>query len=98
LIDAAELARRTGVSRTWIYQHAEELGAIKLGEGPKARLRFHPEAIERLRAATRPSEPPMRLRRPQRATRTDSTDLDLLPIKSVRTLLSRSRRCRRKRR
>lgn len=44
LVDAAELARRLGTDRSWVYSHAEELGAIRLGTGPKARLRFDPDA------------------------------------------------------
>jgi len=33
LVDAAELARRFGIERSWVYTHAIELGAIKLGNG-----------------------------------------------------------------
>lgn len=40
LIDVAEAARRLGVSRSTIYAKANELGAVRLGHGPKARLRF----------------------------------------------------------
>ena len=40
LVDAREIARRFGVHRSWVYAHAEELGAVRLGDGPKARLRF----------------------------------------------------------
>ncbi len=47
LIGAAELARRLGVDRSWVYSHAIELGAVKLGDGPRARLRFDPEVAER---------------------------------------------------
>ena len=43
LIDAAELAGRLGVDRSWVYAHAIELGAVKLGEGPRPRLRFDPK-------------------------------------------------------
>lgn len=39
-IDATELAQRLGVTRDWVYANATRLGAIKLGDGPKARLRF----------------------------------------------------------
>jgi hypothetical protein len=39
LIDAAALAERLGVDREWVYAHAVELGAIRLG-GPNGRLRF----------------------------------------------------------
>lgn len=30
LVDAAELARRFGIERSWVYSHAIELGAVKL--------------------------------------------------------------------
>lgn len=43
LVDAAELARRFGIERSWVYSHAIELGAVKLGSGAKPRLRFDPE-------------------------------------------------------
>jgi hypothetical protein len=37
------------VSRDYVYSHANELGAIRLGTGPKTRLRFDVEtALERL--------------------------------------------------
>lgn len=38
-VDAAALARMLGVKRSWVYQHARELGAVRLG-GPQGRLRF----------------------------------------------------------
>jgi hypothetical protein len=48
LTDAATLARELGVERDWIYSHADELGAIRLG-GPHGRLRFDRETVrERL--------------------------------------------------
>ena len=40
LVDAATLARVLNVERDWVYAHARELGAVRLGDGPKARLRF----------------------------------------------------------
>lgn len=49
LISAAEVAQRWGVSRRWVYGHAEELGAHRLGAGRRPRLRFDPEVVaERL--------------------------------------------------
>jgi hypothetical protein len=39
-IDAAEVARLFGCSRDWVYANADRLGAVRLGDGPKARLRF----------------------------------------------------------
>lgn len=48
LVNAAELARRFGIERSWVYSHAIELGAVKLGDGPKPRLRFDPEIAARV--------------------------------------------------
>lgn len=45
LIDAAGVARRFGVSRDFVYEHADDLGAVRLGSGPKARLRFDPVTV-----------------------------------------------------
>lgn len=48
-ISAAEVARTWGVARRWVYDHAAELGARRLGSGPRPRLRFDPvEVAERL--------------------------------------------------
>jgi hypothetical protein len=52
LVDAAELARRLGVDRDWVYAHAAQLGAVRLG-GPRGRLRFDVDIVrERLDAET----------------------------------------------
>lgn len=40
LVDARELASELGVSTDYVYSHAVELGAMRLGSGPKARIRF----------------------------------------------------------
>jgi hypothetical protein len=47
LADAAEVARRLRVHENWVYAHADELGAIRLGDGEKARLRFDLERMAR---------------------------------------------------
>jgi hypothetical protein len=49
LVDAAELARMLGTSRAWVYRNAARLGARRLGDGVRGRLRFDLEAA---RAAT----------------------------------------------
>ena len=54
LVDAAELARMLGVDRDWVYEHGERLGAIRLGDGPRPRLRF--EVSRALESCTRLSE------------------------------------------
>jgi len=51
MISAEEVSRRWGVGRRWVYHHAERLGARRLGEGSRPRLRFDPaEVAERLGA------------------------------------------------
>jgi hypothetical protein len=45
LIDAQEVARLTGRTREWVYDHQGELGAIRLGSGPKPRLGFDPVLV-----------------------------------------------------
>lgn len=40
LLDPKELAAELHVSVDYVYAHAVDLGAMRLGNGPKARLRF----------------------------------------------------------
>lgn len=47
-LDAAAIAGMLSVERDWVYKHADELGAVRLG-GPRGRLRFDRHAVcERL--------------------------------------------------
>jgi hypothetical protein len=52
LVDAAALAAELGTSRDFIYEHAAELGALRLGRGPRARLRFDPAVARAALAGT----------------------------------------------
>lgn len=85
LIDATEAARRLGISRATVYARSGELGAIRIGDGPRARLRFDPAALaERAGGTTRATE-----RRPagthagatRRKRRAAPTRSDLLPVR-----------------
>jgi hypothetical protein len=50
LIGAGELARKLKVERPWVYRHWRELGGFRLGEGPRAPLRFElAQAVARMR-------------------------------------------------
>jgi hypothetical protein len=40
MLTVAQLAQHLHLNRAWVYQHADELGAIRIGSGPKARIRF----------------------------------------------------------
>lgn len=62
LATAGEVAERYGVSLSWVYANKVRLGAVLLGDGPRARLRFD---LERVAEAIEgrghgPSEPPRR--------------------------------------
>lgn len=60
-VDAATLASELGVERDWVYAHAEELGALRLG-GPNGRLRFDLlEVLEQLRSGEQPLSRRVRL-------------------------------------
>jgi hypothetical protein len=59
LVDAKELARTLGVERGWVYAHADALGAVRLGAGSRARLRFDVErALNAARDLSRPQTTP----------------------------------------
>ena len=87
----AEVARRFGVTCSYVYSHAERLGAIRLGDGPRARLRFDPEIVsDRLSACSvrkgsestksRTTKP----KTPRRRRRLSGAEPILLPITPIR--------------
>jgi predicted DNA-binding transcriptional regulator AlpA len=51
-LDAQQVAQQLGVSRDWVYEHADDLGASRIGAGPRPRLRFPPDILK-----SRNSEP-----------------------------------------
>lgn len=89
LVDAAEVARRFGVSRDCVYAHADELGAVRVGAGPRPRLRFDPAVVaERLggsaSSAGRDAESPAEAARPRRRRPSRRPEGELLPIRGGR--------------
>jgi len=80
LVTAAEVAQWCGVERSWVYAHAEQLGARKIGTGERPRLRFDLDEVSERIAA---------LNGPQAARRTRSTAIAADP---PRRSLSRRRR------
>lgn len=56
LLTARQVAARFNVDRGWVYAHADELGVIHLGNGPRPRLRFDPAVVaQRLVIAAAPA-------------------------------------------
>jgi hypothetical protein len=51
LVDATTLAAELGVERSWVYEHANELHPVRLGNGSKPRLRFDVLAVRTALAA-----------------------------------------------
>ena len=87
LVDAQAVADALGVTRGFVYEHAVDLGAVRLGSGPRARLRFRLDEVEtRLTACTAgrgsesPVSAPVRACRPA-ARRHLGTKVDLLPVR-----------------
>jgi hypothetical protein len=84
LVDAQTLAEMLGVGRAYVYEHADELGAIRLGSGTRARLRFDPERATHCLAGrksqqdTSPAKPAVRRTRRRRSM---GTTVELLPIR-----------------
>lgn len=56
LVDATAIARQLRVDRSWVYAHADELGAVRLGDGPRPRLRFDPAKATAAMTARQTSE------------------------------------------
>jgi hypothetical protein len=86
LLTAGELASWLNVEQSFVYEHADELGAMRLGSGPRARLRFD---LETVRAAiscqvsreSEPSEVASQAVSRRRRRTSLGTSVDLLPIR-----------------
>jgi hypothetical protein len=87
LVDAAVLAEHLGVTRDYVYEHKDELGVIKLGSGPRARLRFSLEEVDRRLSPcsggreSEPRNPPSRAGSTTKRRRPLGTSGELLPIR-----------------
>jgi len=58
LVDAAAVAAALGVERHWVYSHADELGAVRIGS-QQGRLRFDlAHVLRTLQRGPTPAPPP----------------------------------------
>jgi hypothetical protein len=58
LLNPKELASALNVSVDYVYEHAADLGAMRLGDGPKAHLRFDLHTARRRMTERKPYTPP----------------------------------------
>jgi len=65
LMTVAEVAAQLRMKPKWVYANKHRLGAIKLGDGPKARLRFDASAVAELERPGREIEPDRDVKREQ---------------------------------
>ena len=80
LVSAAEIAQRFGVSRQWVYENANRLGAVRLGGGDRPRLRFDLTLIEHQLTASGDHASPTSQRDRENA-KTDPGDL--IPLRGL---------------
>ena len=45
-VDAATVAAHLGVDPSYVYDNADRIGGVRLGDGPKARLRFRLDLVD----------------------------------------------------
>lgn len=71
-VDAATLAAHLGVTRAFVYEHAQQLGGVRIGNGPRPRLRFDLHYALEAWNARSTSERSQPARTPARTARTAS--------------------------
>lgn len=89
LVDADAVARYLGCERSWVYEHATKLRARRLGDGPKARLRFRLSEVDEAlicfpnRESPTGDLPANRLKRRRARPRRLGTSVELLPVRGL---------------
>jgi hypothetical protein len=83
LLTAAQVAEEFGVSTDWLYANATQLGAIRMGSGPRARLRFDRATIDDRFARLAVQHRPRVRRNGQSHSRNAADDRGLLPIRET---------------
>jgi hypothetical protein len=86
LLDSAQLARRLGCSRQFVYDHAFELGGVKLGsrwafEWPAAWQRVSEKDRSLSERSEHPETPVTTGQSRRRCKRPAGTQIPLLPVK-----------------
>lgn len=92
LVGVSEVAAYLGVENSYVYEHAAELGARRLGNGARPRLRFSlAEIDERLTAGTtsrgsRQAKSAPGVQKPRARRSRSGTGVALLPVRGEKSL------------
>jgi hypothetical protein len=82
LLSPREMSERYGRKPQWYRDHAEELGGVRIGDGPKPPYFFDPERLsERLAARTNGAGKSDAKPKPPRRRRHRTASTELLPVK-----------------
>jgi predicted DNA-binding transcriptional regulator AlpA len=86
VLSANEVAGLLGRDRHWVYAHADELGAFRFGDGPRARLGFDRARVEEWKRRRQAVQvvPPKLDRRRRGPVRADSDGGELIPFEPTR--------------
>lgn len=79
VLNVREVAQLLGRSGAWVYGHASELGAIRMGTGPRARIGFDLVRIEQWKRENEIGPPAARKPPRRRVRRNTSSGANLIP-------------------
>jgi hypothetical protein len=86
MVTVAQFAAYYKLNPAWVYEHADELGAIRIGSGPKARIRIDFQiakaALCELQAGRTPAPADVKLPRPPRHPETGLYSPEAPPLES----------------
>jgi len=91
LLTAEQVADRFGIGAAWVREHAVELGVLRLGDGPRPRLRFNADTVGDAltaccahRASTAPEAPVPTTGTVGRGAKRAGTTSGSLPVRQLR--------------
>ncbi len=98
MVTVAQFAAYYKLNPAWVYEHADELAATRIGSGPKARIRIEFQtakaALREFQAGRTPAPADAEVRRPRRQPEADlnRSDAPLLDSRPRRLLGARASR------
>jgi hypothetical protein len=86
MVTVAQFAAYYKLNPAWVYEHADELGATRIGSGPKARIRLDFQtakvALREIHAGREPAPADAKPHRSPRAPETDLYSPEAPPLES----------------